>query len=251
MKPADEISDLDKINPQDWALAAIAFIFLSLVPLVIFGGNVNLGMTTLAFAGPMFVFFVYIIRRKLRHQKQAPKEIRVTGGVPIHVSRTRIAKIGLLVSITGSIWVAFPVEENRYVFWGALAWAMLGLAMLIGVFTFIPNKNYLQFDPHALTLGLRSKTVVIPWSAIATIERGEMYNNQFVIINVNHKKVAVEPIADIAKIYMISASISPSVISGDFTIPSADFGFDAPDLVATLQRYVESPEARAELGTKP
>lgn len=251
MSPNPEISDLDRVNPQDWALAAIALVFLTLAPLVIFWGNVNLGMSTLAFAGPMFVFFVYVIRRKLRHQKYAPKQIRVTGGVPIRVSRMRIAKIGLLVFITGSVWVAFPVDQNRYVFWGALAWAILGLVMLIGAFTFFPNKNTLQFDPHALTLGLRSETVVIPWSAIAAIERGEMYNNQFVIIDVNHKKVSVEPIADIARIYMIIASISPSVISGDFKIPSADFGFDAPDLVATLRRYVVSPEARAELGTKP
>ena len=123
--------------------------------------------------------------------------------------------------------------------------ACTGAVLLVGLISGVLPKTYIQFDPAGLTLGYRAGNVIIPWSAITDAARGEIHNNQTVFISVIHEAVTAEPSSYLAKIHKQMAS-SRTWMGADFTIMNSLYGMDSPALVAAIQRYLSSPEARAK-----
>lgn len=243
------ISRLDKVTFTDWLLALIGLLFI-LVGLVIIQKDFKAGITTLSFFGVCFAVFVHTILRKLRLQRQSPLTVAVVGGVPIRPSRLRAGMFGLgLVGLGGTLALFRPGDS--LIFLGcALLMVAVGGVIVVGLVTGFLPKSYLQFDPPGITFGYWGGKVTIPWSAITEVARGEIHGNQAVFIGVVNEAVTAEPPSYLAKVQKKMAS-SRAWTGADFVIMNSLYGIDAPILVAAMERYITSPEARTELRPAP
>jgi hypothetical protein len=245
MAKKSTISKLDKVTFKDWLFALIG-LFFTLAGLVILHNDFKAGITTLTFFGSCFAVAVYIILRKFRLQSQSPLAVTVAGGVPIRPSRLRMALLGLGLLVVGVVLAVFQPGDNKILLGCALLMAMTGGVLLVGLITGHLPKAYLQFDPSGLTFGCLSGKATLPWSAITDVARGEIHNNQAVFISVACEAVTAELSSYLARIRKQMAS-SRTWTGADFVIMSSLYGMDSPILLAAIERYASSPEARAEL----
>jgi hypothetical protein len=79
------------------------------------------------------------------------------------------------------------------------------------------------------------------------LARGEWQKNQAVFIGVACDAVTAEPPTYLARVRKQMAS-SRKWSGAEFVILSSLYGIDSPVLLAAIERYATSPQARAELG---
>lgn len=248
MKSVSPPSKFDEVTAKDWLLALIG-LFFTLGGLLTLPKDFRVGITTLAFFGPCFVLFVHTILRKLRLQKQSTVGARVVGGTPIRPSKARIALLGLGLLVVGTILAVFQPDQNRVYLGCAVITALVGAAVLGGLATGLLARSFIQFDPQGISIGRFGGTATVPWSAITQLARGEIHSNPTVLVWVDRQAVRSEPAAYLAKLHKQMDS-SQRWLGADFAIMSSTYGIDAPVLLAALERYTASPEARDELAVQ-
>ncbi|RRS05973.1 hypothetical protein EIP75_03720 [Aquabacterium soli] len=240
--PKDKSS---KVTIGEWFLLAIS-VFFTVLPLLFIRTDFRESMVMLAMFGSALLINIHIIRRKFRLKKLARISVKAVGGVPIRPSRTRLAQMSVGLLVVGTIFVLCG-KQNDMVF-RAIAWLIVGMGaiLLVALLTGLLPAEFIQFEPEGFALGRRSGKALVPWDAIRHMSAGEVHGNQAVFLWFNQEAVTATPETYLPKVHKAMAS-SRDWLGADFVVMSSVYNIDAPVLLATLERYVNQPDCRAEL----
>jgi hypothetical protein len=158
--------------------------------------------------------------------------------------------LGLGLLAVGGVLAIFQPSDDKLFLGCALFVALGGSVLLVGLATGRLSRNYLQFDPPGMSFGYFGGKATIPWAAIESVSRGEIYDNPAVFLRVDRSAVFAEPSSYLARVHKRMDS-SRSWMGADFVVMSSTYGVDATVLVAAMTRYVTSPESREELRPSP
>lgn len=242
---------------RDWLLLAVsvAFVVVSLV-LLVAGGHGTAPLATFAFFGMCSVVAIHSVRAKLRMhtlRNDRSATLFVTGGAPLVASRARaiglslgIAALGAFLTITGeSIGAEFVVVS--------VLMAGLGAAMLVAFALGMGQRPTLTFTPEGLRFDGDTITYLAPWDAI-DVRLLTVQDQPFVglwlrdparVVSTAQVRVA-DTVTERAK---LSQRIEKSLRWNGLhlTLSAPAYGVETLPLMRAMQRYIDQPEARAEL----
>lgn len=241
--------DRPRPTAKEWLLVAINSAFVA-AGLLILTQNRDTGIVTIAFFGTCLAVALATVVRKLRYRRFAAERVAVAGGVPIRPSSTFMPLLGGWLAVLGIILFVFGHDYPLLFRVLAVLIAVAGVAVLALALTRRLPGGFLQFDPDALTIAQRRWRARIPWDDIAGVHEGEYASNPVLLVAVaDPARLDIAP-EQARALAMRDIARTRALMGADFAVMSQHYGIDLPVLAATVQRYVEERDARAELGPR-
>ena len=235
---------------RDWGLLAISVLFVLAGLLIIFD-KPDVGIVTLAFFGTCAAVFISTILQKLRFRRFRAVGFEVAGGVPIRPLRGRLLLLGAWLAILGAVMQVYGGAYPLLFRILAVFVSAIGVAIILGVLTRLIPREFLQFDPDALTIARGRWRARLPWDDIADLREVFLQDNPVLLIAVaDFAAVSVDPPE--AQAQVLKALSRNHSLYGEscFAVMPAVYGIDLPVLTGAVARYVLDHAARRELGRR-
>jgi len=236
-------------GPRDWALLVVNAAFV-LAGLALLGRNLGQALTTLTFFGACFAMALANVLQKRRFSGYRITRAHLVGGVRMRPSRTKASFSGLVLFTVGIVPLAFDVPAPVHV--RALLWCMAlgGAGLTVAVAMDKAPVGFLQFDPPSITVGYRGYALVIPWDSISGFAEGEAARHPALFILLRDaSKLQVVP-SHASKRAAQSLVTTRSYYGADLCVLPGRYGLDLPLLMRALERYLNEPSTRGELGVE-
>jgi len=228
-------------------LASGAFVAMGLLLL---GRDLKLAITTLTFFGACFAFALANYAQKRRFGRYRITRASIVGGVRMRPSRIKTLLVALVTLAVGAVPLALDVPAPIHVRGAFWLIAVTAAGVVIAVVLGKAPVGFVQFDPPGITLGYRGYSMMVPWDSISGIAAGEAAHHPALFIFLN----------DASKLEIMPRHAGPRAARGLATTRSwygADlcplpdqYGLDLPLLIPALERYLNEPARRAELGIR-
>lgn len=145
--------------------------------------DTHLLISFLAFFTFVIASFVltFLDRRRIRKELANPSGKLISPNDRIVVNRKILLIIGIGLTLFGGHSVLFIRINKIYMI-------AVSLMLVVGVFILLfllfkrTPSGWLQFSKKGLTIGLRSGSYTVPWTAFQSWEVGEIMRNQVVLI---------------------------------------------------------------------
>src|SRR5262249_30135150 len=107
--------------------------------------------------------------------------VTITGGVPIHPSRSRAALWSAGFAV---LWIGALLARPTHPVMVVAAWLLLamGVVALAGSALGRMPAGYLQFDPEGITFGCPSWRYVVPWDGIRSAAPAQRHGHPILLI---------------------------------------------------------------------
>lgn len=231
---------------EDWALLSTSLAFCTL-GLLLLMRDWRTAVVTITFFGSCALIFWTNILRKRRERHWQNATVQVAGGVDIHAKGAHMPAIAFGCMLVGS--VCFFVGTNYPLFLRLLGAfiAFVGIGVAIATALGHYRRQFLRFDPDAITFGERTYRYRVDWDNIEEVLSIEYADNPFLGIRLcDAERVEVDPVQQ-TEIFRTHLTNNRSLMNVDIFIAARNFGIDATILRAALTRYATDPHARREL----
>ena len=229
---------------EDWALLAVSIGFC-VIGLLLVRYDWRTAVVTIAMFGAGALTFLSIIRRKRREQQWKGATVRVSGGVNIYMDTPRMGLIALGLCIVGA--VMYFVSSN-YPLLFRLIGAFIGLVG-VGLAIFIAlgfhGRNFLRFDPDAITIREGRIRYRIAWDNCARVVEIEYASNPVVGIELASVDAVVVKPAMRGDLFLRLVHRNRGFMGVDILIYAGQFGIDGTVLAAALAGSLRPATDRA------
>lgn len=231
---------------EDWALLGTSLAFCA-VALLLLMRDWRTAVVTITFFGSCALVFWTNILRKRREKHWQEATVQVVGGVNIYAKGAHMPAIAFGCMLVGSvcyfIGINYPLLFRLL---GAFI-ASVGVGVSIAIALGFYRRQYLRFDPDAITFGERPYHYRVGWDNIGEVVSIEYANNSFVGVRLcNAEVVKVDPEQQTA-IFRTHLANNRALMNVDIFIAPRNFGIDGTILAGALARYATNPYAREEL----
>jgi len=234
---------------RDRALVLVSGLFVAMGVLLL-GRDVRLAITTLTFFGACFAFAVGNYLQKRRFSRYRITGARIVGGVRMRPSRIKTLLFALVALVVGAVPLLVDVPAPLHVRGALWLVALSGGGLAIAVALGEAPVGFVQFDPPGVTIGYRGYAVQVPWDSISRIEAGEAAHHPALFIFLSDpNELAIEP-PQARDRAARSLDTTRSWYGADLCLLPDQYGLDLPLLMRALERYLNEPSTRAELGIR-
>lgn len=233
-------------NVQDWALLGTSLAFCA-VALLLVTHDWRAAVVTITFFGSCALVFWTNILRKRREKQWQGATVKVAGRVNIYAKGAHMPAIAFGCMFVGSvccfIGIDYPLLFRLLGAFIALVGVGVAIALALGFY----RRQYLRFDPDAITFGERTYRYQVGWDNIADVDSIEYADNPFVGIRLcNAEIVTIDPVQE-TEAFRKHVASNRALMNVDIFIAPRNFGIDGTVLAAALARYATNPSAREEL----
>jgi hypothetical protein len=235
---------------RDWLVLVISLLFCALAVRGLIGGrDWRTAALTLFFFGGGALIFTGRILTGFRQSRSDVGQVAIAGSRDIPMARGRMLA---LVGAVGAFGVAGAVLGQSMglilqIICAGLAVFAVGLTLAL-LCNWLPAPA-LRFEPRGLVVQRgRKRRYRVDWDNIAALSVGEMAGNPMVLLRF-HDAAAVTLLPGAVRALVQREIASTQGLYGaDLIIMPKLFGLDAQLLTAALERYIQTPAARTELG---
>lgn len=231
---------------QDWALLATSLAFCA-AGLFLLMHDWRAAVVTITFFGACGLVFWTNILRKRREKHWQGATVQVVGRVNIYANGAHMPAIAFGCMLVGSVCCFIGIDYPLlFRLLGAFI-ALVGIGVAIAIALGFYRRQYLRFDPDAITFGERTYRYRVGWDNIADVVSIEYADNPFVGIRLcNAEVINIDPEQETEAFRKHLAS-NRALMNVDIFIAPRNFGIDGTILAAALARYATDPHTREEL----
>jgi len=219
---------------QDWALAGIGLLFV-LAGLLLLPAQGAKALVPISFFGVCGAVGVYNIVRKKRSATMAGARVQATEGDTLYPSRWRVAVLAAVLLV-----VALPIllfgRDFGFVMQAIGAFiAIVAAVLLAGLVLGRLPVGHLGFRSGGLDIGYRGFSVLVPWSAIASVDVREFSDNPFVAIYLHDWQAATVSPPSARTDFAKAIGACNGTCRADIAIMTLHYGVDAQVLAASIR----------------